>query len=165
MKRKYPGKAMCLMDGSLRMKAGAYNRLSVRTSPVLVCSQKTIAEMHQTTPQNITSDFIIEQPDRLSFEIIKHTVVVPDNAKVHQHKKLTGMRRIGAKRKLFIFFLPPYPPHLNIIERLWKEVKTKWLRPEDYTTTDQLFYSVNRILQAIGKSLFINFKLSPINET
>jgi transposase len=154
---------VCLMDGNLRMKACAYNRLSVRTSTVLVCSQKTIASCIRQ--QNITSDFIIEQLDRLSFEIIKHTVVVLDNAKVHQNKKLKGMRRIGAKRKLFIFFLPPYSPHLNIIERLWKEVKTRWLRPEDYTTTDQLFYAVNRILHAIGKPLFINFKLSPTNET
>ncbi|WP_201546755.1 transposase [Psychrobacter lutiphocae] len=26
-------------------------------------------------------------------------------------------------RTRLIFYLPPYSPHLNIIERLWKEVK------------------------------------------
>jgi transposase len=120
--------------------------------------------VHQTTLQNITADFIIEQLDALSFTLTKHTVVVLDNARVHQNKKVKAMQQVWAKRKLFIFFLPPYSPHLNIIERLWKEVKTRWLRPEDYTSTDQLFYSVNRILHAVGKSLFIKFKLSSINE-
>ena len=120
---------------------------------------------YQTTSCNITSDFIIEQLDRFSFSIKKHTVVVLDNAKVHQSKKMKGMQQIWAKRKLFIFFLPPYSPHLNIIERLWRELKTRWLRPEDYSSTDQLFYAVKLILSALGKTLFINFKTPLINVT
>jgi transposase len=119
--------------------------------------------IYQTTPYNITSDFIIEQLDRFSFAIKKQTVIVLDNAKVHQSKKMKAMQQIWARRKLFIFFLPPYSPHLNIIERLWRELKTRWLRPQDYSTTDQLFYAVKLILNAVGKTLFINFKTKLIN--
>ncbi|WP_338813108.1 transposase [Bernardetia sp. Wsw4-3y2] len=62
-----------------------------------------------------------------------------------------------ATKGLHIFYLPPYSPHLNIIERLWKEIKEGWIKPSDYTTANDLFYGVNRICEAIGKELKINF--------
>lgn len=113
--------------------------------------------------KTITADFIIEQLDRLSWQLTKHTVVVLDNARVHQNGKVRAMQSIWARRGLFIFFLPPYSPHLNIIERLWKELKTRWLRPQDYVDKEQLFYSLNLILNAIGKDLTIKFKPFNIN--
>jgi transposase len=119
--------------------------------------------LYATTEQTITSDFIIEQVDRLSFTIKKHTVIVLDNAKVHQSKKMKCMQNIWARRHLFIFFLPPYSPHLNIIERLWNEIKARWLRPEDYRNAQSLFYALNRILNAVGKDLSIHFKPFQIN--
>ena len=70
--------------------------------------------IYKTTIGTITSDFIIEQLDRLSFSIRKHTVLVLDNARVHQSIKMKSLQKIWAKRNLFIFFLPPYSPHLNI---------------------------------------------------
>jgi transposase len=53
--------------------------------------------------------------------------------------------------------LPPYSPHLNIAERLWKELKDRWLKPADYYSAENLFYTVNLALTAVGKELFINF--------
>lgn len=119
--------------------------------------------LYQTTAQTITADFIIEQLDHLSFKVRKHTVLVLDNARVHQNKKIKQMQKIWARRNLFIFFLPPYSPHLNIIERLWKELKARWLRAEDYTNDQSLFYSTKLTLNAVGKDLFINFKPFQIN--
>jgi len=113
--------------------------------------------IYQMTLDTITSDFIVEQLDNLSFEISKPTVVVLDNAKVHRAKKVQEMRRYWADRNLFIFFLPPYSPHLNIIERLWKELKARWMTPKDYSNKEQLLFSANMICNAIGKSLFVNF--------
>jgi len=115
------------------------------------------------TIQNVTAGFVIGQLDRFSFQINKHTVIVLDNAKVHQCKKMKDMQQAWAGRKLFIFFLPPYSPHLNIIERLWKEIKARWIAPEDYQDDQTLFYLLNRILNAIGKTLFLNFKPFQIN--
>lgn len=73
------------------------------------------------------------------------------------------MQKIWARRQLYLFFLPPYSPHLNIIERLWKELKTRWLRPEDYTEPQGLFYAVKLIFNAVGNDLLLNFKPSNIN--
>ena len=63
-----------------------------------------------------------------------------------------------AKRKLFIFYLRHYSPHLNMIERLWKEIKARWLQPKDCEDDQQLFYSAKLVLNAIGKDLSLNYK-------
>jgi transposase len=110
-----------------------------------------------TTTQKITADFILEQLDRFSWHIIKPTVVVLDNARIHTAKKIKERLRYWQKRGLYIFYLPPYSPHLNICERLWKELKARWIKPEDYKNTDTLFYRVNQVLNSVGKELIINF--------
>lgn len=110
-----------------------------------------------TREESIDSAFIAEQLDRLSLEIEKPTVVVLDNARVHTAAKVKERLDSWQRRGLFLFFLPPYSPHLNIAERLWKELKARWLKPQDYLTTDSLFYAVRMALAAVGKHLFIDF--------
>ena len=56
--------------------------------------------------------------DRFSFQINKHIVVVLANARVQRSKTIVRMQQIWSKRGVFIFFLPPSLPYLNIIERL-----------------------------------------------
>jgi len=74
----------------------------------------------------------------------KPTVVVLDNASIHTSKKFKQCLQEWQQRNLYVFHLPPYSPHLNIIERFWKELKEGWLRPQDYTTSDSLFVAVGR---------------------
>jgi len=109
------------------------------------------------TRQRITSQFIIGQLERLSFSIKRTTVVVLDNARVHTSQQVQERRAFWQQRGLFIFYLPPYSPHLNIAERLWRELKYEWLQPADYATTDGLFYRVRQALAAVGTSLKIRF--------
>lgn len=63
-------------------------------------------------------------------------------------------------RGLYIFLLP-YSAQLNMIERLWKEIKGGWLRPCDYESFDSLCYAVNRVFANVGKSIYLKFK--PVN--
>jgi len=113
--------------------------------------------LYRTVEQNIDSAFIIETLDALSLAIKKLTVVVLDNARVHTARKVKQLLEVWQNRGLYVFYLPPYSPHLNIIERFWKELKEGWLKPSDYQSADSLFYAVNRICAAVGKELFINF--------
>lgn len=113
----------------------------------------------ETTYDMIDSNFIIEQINKFSYTIKKHTVIILDNAKVHQSKALKAMQAVWAKRQLFIFYLPPYSPHLNIVERLWKEIKERWIDFKSYEKTDQLFYETILVLNEIGKSLKLNYKI------
>ena len=110
-----------------------------------------------STIENMTADKVAEFLDRLSFRIRKNTFVVLDNASVHRCKLMKKLRPIWEKRGLFLFFLPPYSPHLNIAETLWRILKGKWLRPVDYISTDSLLYATNRALAALGTELNINF--------
>lgn len=113
--------------------------------------------LYKITKKNINSDFVIEFLDELSLNISKFTFVVFDNARIHTARKVKQLFKIWQQRGLYIFYLPPYSPHLNIIERLWKEIKQGWIKPNDYKSADDLFFAVNRICAAIGQQLFINF--------
>ena len=113
--------------------------------------------LFETTRQRITSQFIIEQFERLSFSIKKMTIVVLDNARVHTSKQVQKRRRFWQERGLWVFYLPPYSPHLNIAETLWRKLKYEWLQPSDYVTADGLFYRVRQALAAVGAMLKIRF--------
>lgn len=87
--------------------------------------------------------------------------MVLDNASIHTSGLFQERLDSWQKRGLYIFFLPPYSPQLNIAETMWRIVKTKWIKPEDYNQKDKLFYAVNRTMANIGKEIKINF--SPCN--
>lgn len=110
-----------------------------------------------STTENMTADKIADFIDQLSLRIHKNSFVVLDNASVHRCKLMRELRPIWEKRGLFLFFLPPYSPHLNIAETLWRILKGKWLKPVDYISTDSLLYATNRALAALGTELNINF--------
>lgn len=110
------------------------------------------------TTKSINGDKVIEFLDALSLKVDKDTFVVLDNASVHRNSKIKELRRLWEHRGLYLFYLPPYSPHLNIAETLWRILKGKWIRPQDYICKDTLFYTVNRALAAIGKEVSINFK-------
>lgn len=112
-----------------------------------------------TTTESITSKTIADYLDRFSHSIKKETVLVLDNAKVHRSKLIEEMRTIWETRGLYLFFLPPYSPHLNIAETVWRMLKGKWLQPSDYSTSDTLFYAADRALAALGTTSKIHFTL------
>lgn len=111
-----------------------------------------------TTTKSIDAETMIGFLDSFSLSIVRKTVIVLDNAPIHRARKLFALRDLWEKRGLHIFFLPPYSPHLNIAEILWRMLKGKWLQPRDYITSDTLFYAANRALATMGDGLVINFK-------
>lgn len=105
----------------------------------------------------LDSQFIFEQLEELSLTIGKTTCVVLDNASIHRAKRIKARREVWQRRGLFIFYLPRYSPHLNIVETLWRKLKYEWLAPEDYESDGRLFYTVRQALAAVGTILKINF--------
>ena len=119
----------------------------------------------ETTQNTINAAFVVAFLDAFSSTLTRPTVVVLDNASVHTAKKVKERLAIWQNRGLFIFYLPPYSPNLNIIERMWKELKGRWLKPEDYASTDMLFYATKLALQAVGAELCIQFNAFNYNST
>ena len=111
----------------------------------------------KTSRSTINSMFIVEFLDDFSFTIRKPTVIVLDNASVHTSKHVKERIKYWQKRGLYIFYLPKYSPQLNIIERLWKELKARWLKPSDYLTADTLFLATTLALSDVGRGISINF--------
>lgn len=120
------------------------------------------------TTDNINAQFVMQELEKLSLSIHKETVVVLDCARIHTGGLVQQRLTFWQQRGLFIFFLPPYSPHLNLAETLWPvrrcgKLKGEWLMPEDYAEKEALFYAVNRCLANVGRQLIINF--SPFNLT
>ena len=114
-----------------------------------------------TTEKNIDTLFIFNQMEDLSFTIQKQTVVVLDNASIHTAKRIQEQIPFWQQRGLFIFYLPPYSPQLNIAETLWRKMKREWIDPDDYLEKDNLFYAINRFLANVGTN--VNIKFSDFN--
>ncbi len=110
-----------------------------------------------TTTACIDSAFIVEQLEQLSFGLQRMTVVVLDNARVHKSKTVQERRGVWEERGLFLFYLPPYSPQLNIAEVLWRKLKYEWLQPRDYCDAQTLFYQTRQALAAVGSLLNISF--------
>ncbi len=118
-----------------------------------------------TSEETFTSRFIFERLEDLSFKLPKLTVVVLDNARIHTSGIIKDRIKVWQSRGLFIFYLPRYSPHLNIVETLWRKLKYEWLSPSDYQSKEHLFYQVRLALTAVGNSLFIRFSKFKLTST
>lgn len=106
---------------------------------------------------NIDAQFIEEYMDAFSLQIRKPTVVVLDNARVHTAHKIKERLGIWQQRGLYIFYLPPYSPQLNLAEILWKHAKGYWLRPQDYQDWQLFRLRLWICMASVGTELFIQF--------
>ena len=111
----------------------------------------------ETSHETVTSQFIFEQFEDLSWKLRKLTVIVLDNARIHTSQIIKERIKVWQQRGLYIFYLPRYSPHLNIVETLWRKLKYEWLSPTDYQSKENLFYQIRLALKAVGNSLFIRF--------
>lgn len=78
------------------------------------------------------------------------SVVVLDNATFHRAKAMQAKRADWEAVGLYLRFLPPYCPHLNLIECLWKRLKA-WLLPRRfYNTLKDLRKAITQALELLG---------------
>lgn len=107
--------------------------------------------------KRMTAQHLIESIEALLPQLDKGTVLVLDNAPIHRAKCVREKQAAWKRRGLRLFFLPPYSPHLNRIELLWKQVKYRWLEPQAYATFDALCFHVTDVLNQVGSKYRITF--------
>ncbi len=111
-----------------------------------------------TNEKTIKSEFVIECLEEWLLEKgEKLTVLVLDNARIHRSQKMQEKLAEWEEKGFYLFNLPPYSPHLNIIEILWRKMKYEWLKPEDYESFEKLTESIKEILNQLGAEYKINF--------
>ena len=109
--------------------------------------------------QRMTAQHLIQSVEAMlpQLDKDKQTVLVLDNAPIHRAKCVREKQAEWKRRGLRLFFLPPYSPHLNRIELLWKQVKYRWLEPSAYIAFDALCFHVANILDHVGTKYRLTF--------
>ena len=90
-------------------------------------------------------------------KLSRPTTVVIDNAPIHTSAEFQSKIPEWEDRGLYFWFLPAYSPELNLIERLWKQIKYSWLPLEAYQSFEKLNETLAATLAKIGKTLRLNF--------
>jgi transposase len=112
-----------------------------------------------TSEQTIKSEFVIECLEGwLADKGAKPIVLVLDNARIHRSRIVQSKLAEWEEKGFYIFNLPPYSPHLNIIELLWRKIKYEWLKPGDYLSFESLITAIKEILRNVGAQYKINFQ-------
>lgn len=103
------------------------------------------------------TEFIAAVEEDFLPNLQRPAVLVLDNGSLHRAKAVRERRAQWRSRGLRLLFLPPYSPHLNRIETLWRFIKHRWLPPSAYCTFHSLKESVCSILKNIGSKYRITF--------
>lgn len=106
---------------------------------------------------SINSDAAIAMLDEFAEGLSRKTVVVLDNAPIHRSRKFKAKINSWARRNLFVYFLPPYSPELNLIEILWKHIKYYWLPLDAFINFKNLKERLSTTLSLIGTKWIINY--------
>ncbi|WP_256990716.1 IS630 family transposase [Burkholderia sp. HI2714] len=89
-------------------------------------------------------------------QVGKPLVVILDNASVHTAKAIKPLLDVLRQRGLRLYFLSPYSPELNRIEKLWHQMKYQWLafKARD---VDTLEADIDSILNGFGDKYGFSF--------
>ena len=86
----------------------------------------------------------------------KPLVVILDNASIHKAKDVAPLLRVLQDKGLRLYFLPPYSPELNRIEKLWHKMKYEWMAYKS-RDTQTLQSDVEEILDGFGEKYKMEF--------
>ena len=90
---------------------------------------------------------------------MKHpSVIAVDNITIHHSNNFKDKIQEWEEQGLYIFYLPRYSPHLNLIETLWRKIKYEWLKAHHYLNWDTFVAALDYIFCNIGREFNINFK-------
>ncbi len=78
------------------------------------------------------------------------TVVVLDNAPFHRAKEVQAQQEKWQDKGLFLRYLPSYCPHLNLIENVWRRVKSFLMPRRYYNSLAELKQALLSALALLG---------------
>lgn len=105
----------------------------------------------------LNSAMVIAFIDDFVQTLTQKTYVIIDNATIHHSIEFHCKIEEWEKLNLFIFYLPKYSPHLNLIEILWRRLKYQWIEYENIDSFQELEQQVINILNGFGDTFNIQF--------
>lgn len=118
----------------------------------------------QMVTGSVSSEVVIDCFNQFSLQheakcgkIVKPCIVILDNASMHRSKLFKAQLDSWAARGVFIHYLPPYSPELNLIEMVWRKIKYSWLPLNAYKSFDVLKSELSIVLSEVGRKYRITF--------
>ena len=84
-------------------------------------------------------------------------LVLIDNAPIHTSEEFEEEIERWQKEDLYLKFLPPYSPELNLIEILWRKIKYEWLPLDAYQSFETMTKALFDVIGGIGSKYRITF--------
>lgn len=126
-----------------------------------------------TNDSYITATEVCDMLRKIAAEYAEKEVhLVLDNAR---YQKCQAVRELAGQLGIHLKYLPPYSPNLNLIERLWKFVKSR-LSSKYYTDFSAFKQEIDSIISStdgkykpkidklMGRGVQLFFSLTPIGE-
>jgi len=110
------------------------------------------AKLWQTTNSDAFVGFI----GLLKEHVKKRLTVILDNASIHKSKANAQIIRFLETQGVTLYFLPPYSPELNRIEKLWHLMKHTWMAVKCRNSAN-LENDVTEILNNFGTKYTFDF--------
>lgn len=113
-------------------------------------------------PENayMDSELFISYIDNFLQKIARPTAIIIDRAPWHTSWATLDKMKEWENKGLHVFFLPPYSPHLNLIETLWRKIKHKWLKIKDYRSKNTLKKKLVEIFSFYASQYNIEFSMN-----
>ena len=98
-----------------------------------------------------------------SWKSIRHQLcngrrcIVLDNASVQTSAVFKAQIARWEEQGLYLLFLPPYSPELNLIEILWRKINYEWLPFSAYRSFKDLSEALDEVLRGIGSKYRLSF--------
>ncbi len=109
---------------------------------------------HRLVPGRLKSTQVIGAvEEQLLPFLVRPTVLLLDNAALHRCKRIKKKLKAWKAAGLHVWFLPPYCPHLNLMEVVWKQIKHHHLQPADYADFQTLCAAVSRCLNQLNPKI------------
>ena len=100
----------------------------------------------------VNSGIVVECFDNLCTILRRETIVVLDNASVHSSAEFEANISRWEEKGLYVYFLPPYCPELNLIELLWRMIKYHWIPLKAYDNFKSLVRNLADIFSRMGNN-------------
>jgi len=126
-----------------------------------------------TNTAYITATEVCQLLEKIAKEYVgKAIFIVLDNAR---YQKCDVVRNLASELNIQLLFIPPYSPNLNLIERVWKFVKSG-LRSQYYNLFDEFQEKIDSIVESthttnsnainrlIGRGVQLFDELEPVSD-
>jgi transposase len=84
-------------------------------------------------------------------------LIVVDNAPIHTSAAFAARIKRWEAQGLYLLFLPPDCPELNLIEVLWRKIKYEWLPFSAYRSFRHLSEALDEALRGVGSKYQLSF--------